>query len=84
MIVGARALLVDGQDRVPEGISPTPGYTVYALLLTWTPRQVCWLDGMRFTFGIDNFTDKRYRQHLSVIPEAGINPKVSVSYTVGW
>lgn len=84
VVVGARAQLVDGQDRVPAGVSPTPGYTVYDLFLSWTPRQVRSLDGMRFHVGIDNFTDKRYRRHLAAIPEAGINPKVSVSYTIGW
>lgn len=84
LTVGARAQLVDGQDRVPEGMSPTPGYAVYDLFLSWTPRRVRWLDGMRFNFGLDNLTDKRYRRHLAVIPKAGINPKVSVSYTVGW
>jgi hemoglobin/transferrin/lactoferrin receptor protein len=82
--VGGRVQLVDGQDRVPEGTLPTPGYTVYDVFASWTPRQVRWLQGMRFNVGIDNLTDKRYRRHLAAIPEAGINPKVSVSYTVSW
>ena len=32
--------------------------------------------------GIDNIFDKRYRNHLSIYPEAGRNFKLAASYTL--
>jgi hemoglobin/transferrin/lactoferrin receptor protein len=79
--VGGRAQIVGGQEDVPPGTSPTAGYTVYDLFLTWTPR---WLKGFRLTAGVDNVTDKRYRRHTAPLPEAGVNPKATVSYVLTW
>lgn len=81
MTVGGRAQIVGSQDDVPAGTLPTPGYTVYDLYLTWTPR---WVRGFRLTGGVDNVTNKQYRRHTSPTPEAGVNPKVTVSYTINW
>jgi hemoglobin/transferrin/lactoferrin receptor protein len=84
LTVGGRVQLVDSQKRVPEGVQATPGYTVYDIFASWPPRRRRWLEGLRLNVGIDNLTDKRYRRHLAAIPEAGINPKVSVSYSATW
>ncbi len=81
LLVDFRVQIVDAQDRVPEGVDQTPGYTVYDLLASWIPPV--WPD-FRLDFGIDNLTDKEFRRHLAGIPEAGINPKVSISYTKSW
>lgn len=79
--IGGRAQIVGSQDEVPSGTLPTSGYTVYDLYLTWTPR---WIRGFRLTAGADNVTNKEYRRHTSPTPEAGVNPKVTVSYTINW
>ncbi|MFQ5852286.1 MAG: TonB-dependent hemoglobin/transferrin/lactoferrin family receptor, partial [Candidatus Binatia bacterium] len=82
--VGFRTQIVDNQDRVPNGVEKTPGYTVYDLLLTWRPRRFDFLKDFRLDFGVDNLTNKKYRRHLQNIPEAGINPKFAVTYTRNW
>ena len=83
LTVGGRVLIVDDQDRVPEGVSRTAGYTLFDLFAQWEPEGGPW-EGLRVDFGIDNVTDKKYRRHLSPLPEAGINPKVAISYVKSW
>jgi hemoglobin/transferrin/lactoferrin receptor protein len=83
LTVGGRVQIVDDQERVPEGVSRTPGYTVYDLFANWQPLTGA-LRGLRVNVGIDNITDKEYRRHLAGIPEAGINPKVTILYTKNW
>ena len=80
---GGRVRMVAGQHRVPEDVDTTPGYSVYDLFATWQPHAG-WFQGFRVDVGIDNLTDKEYRRHLSAIPEAGINPKVTISYARAW
>ncbi len=63
----------------------TSGYTTGDIFLSWVPsgRYISpLLRGFRLDAGIDNIWDKRYRSHLSIFPEAGINYKLAVSYTV--
>jgi hemoglobin/transferrin/lactoferrin receptor protein len=83
LTVGGRMQIVDDQNRVPQGTSRTGGYTVYDLYASWQP-SLGLLKGLRVDFGIDNLTDKEYRRHLASLPEAGINPKASLSYTRSW
>ena len=83
LTVGGRGQIVDEQDRVPEGVEKTPGYGVFDLFANWQPLTGI-LEGLRVDFGIDNVADKKYRRHLSGIPEAGINPKFAVSYVKRW
>jgi hemoglobin/transferrin/lactoferrin receptor protein len=83
LTVGSRRQIVADQNRVPEGTLRTGGYTIYDLYASWQPRQGV-LKGLRVDFGIDNLTDKEYRRHLSSLPEAGINPKATISYTRSW
>ena len=53
--------VVDEQDRVAASLreSTTPGFTVYDLRGYWRPRELLMLVG-----GIENLTDKQYREHL--------------------
>lgn len=81
--VGGRVQIADDQDRVPDGVQETSGYTVYDLFANWQPATGP-LRGLRVDVGIDNVTDEEYRRHLSGIPEAGINPKMAISYTKNW
>ena len=83
--VGGRVQIVDNQDRVPmrSDERPTPGYSVYDAFARWQPHRDQ-LQGFRVDVGIDNLTDKEYRRHLAAIPEAGINPKATVSYVRTW
>jgi hemoglobin/transferrin/lactoferrin receptor protein len=78
--LGWRTTFVEGQDQVPTGDDSTPGYTVHDFYLSWLPDQGPWR-GLRFDFGVDNLTDKGYRRHLAVLPEAGVNIKTSLSYS---
>ena len=81
--LGGRVQVVSGQKRVPEDVQETPGFSVYDIFATWQPhRGPLW--GVRIDLGVDNLTDKAYRRHLASIPEAGINPKATISYTRAW
>ena len=81
--IGGRVQIVAGQDRVPEDVQATPGYSVYDVFASWQPYAGP-LQGFRINVGVDNLTDKAYRRHLAVIPEAGINPKATISYARTW
>lgn len=83
LTVGGRMQIVDDQNRVPEGVPRTGGYTVYDVFANWQPQHGL-LKGLRVDVGIDNLTDKEYRRHVSGIPEAGINPKLTLSYSRSW
>jgi hemoglobin/transferrin/lactoferrin receptor protein len=81
LTVGLRSTVTGDQNRAPAGVRPTGGYTTFDVYLTYRPEQVAWLKGVRVDAGIDNFTDRDYRRHLSGLPAAGMNPKITVSYT---
>ena len=81
--VGGRVQMVAGQDRVPEDVQTTPGYSVYDVFASWQPHAGP-LQSFRVDVGIDNLADKAYRRHLAAIPEAGINPKATISYARTW
>ena len=81
--VGGRVQIVAAQDRVPQDVQTTPGYSVYDVFASWQPHAGP-LQGFRVDVGADNLTDKAYRRHLAVIPEAGINPKATISYARRW
>lgn len=83
LTVGGRMQIVDDQNRVPEGVPRTGGHTVYDVFANWQPQHGL-LKGLRVDVGIDNLTDKEYRRHVSGIPEAGINPKLTLSYSRSW
>lgn len=81
---GFRTTMTSDQNRVPDGTSPTSGYVVADWFLSWVPsgRTIPQLRGFRLDLGIDNIGNKRYRRHLSELPEAGRNFKIAVSYTI--
>lgn len=68
--VDLSARIVDNQDRVAASLfeSPTPGFTVFDVRGTYQPSQ---FDGMTLVAGIENFTDKQYREHLDFRSPAG-------------
>ena len=54
--------IVDNQDRVASGSlleQPTPGFTTYDFRGFWRPYE-----RLTILFGVLNFTDKQYREHL--------------------
>lgn len=83
--LGARVTHARAQNRVPldaEGkpvIPRTPGYTVTDVFLSWEPAHPR-LRGMKLNLGVDNVTDRLYRNHLAPLAEAGVNPRASLSY----
>jgi len=85
LIVGGRAKFVAAQNRVPDtlpgttGTRKTDGYALFDLFLSWQPSDGP-LRGARFDVGIDNLTDKRYRDHLTPNLDPGRNFKVAASF----
>ena len=52
------------QDRIADWEVETPGYTTYNLYIHSAPFDMLTITGQLFT-GIENITDKSYRNHLS-------------------
>jgi len=89
LLVGWRTSIVGRQNRVPPPPDDTEnsgGYATHDIYVSWVPsgRRVKWLKGFRLDLGIDNIANKRYRKHLSELPEAGRNFKVAVSYKIAF
>lgn len=61
--------IVDNQDRVAQSLfeMPTPGFTVWNIRSYWRPA-----DDIQLTAGVENFTDKQYREHLNFISSDGL------------
>ena len=64
------ARIVDNQDRVATSLLEftTPGFTTWDLRAIWQPDR--W-EGLSVVTGIENFTDKTYREHLDFRSRAG-------------
>lgn len=63
------ARMVARQDRVATSLleSPTPGFTTWDLRGYWRPRQ-----DLLVIAGVENFTDRQYREHLDFRAPNGI------------
>lgn len=95
LTLGGRTVMRGDQDRVPRSDDPfvdedpTPGYVLFDIWATMQPARALipelpksWLQGFRVNLGVDNLTDRNYRRHLSGLPEAGVNPKISFWYSL--
>jgi len=62
------ARIVDRQDRVATSLleTPTPGFTVWDLRSYWRAT-----DRLLLVAGVENFTDRHYREHLDFRSEIG-------------
>lgn len=93
--LGGRTQMVGDQERVPVSDDPfvneseTGGYVLFDIWATVKPGRALlpdlpksWVQGFQVNLGVDNLTDRNYRRHLSGLPEAGINPKVSFWYSL--
>lgn len=76
---GGRAKFVADQFRVPSGTPATPGYSLFDLFVSWEPVSGP-LAGVRMDFGIDNITDRFYRDHLSAVGDYGRNFKFTTAF----
>jgi outer membrane receptor protein involved in Fe transport len=67
MEVAAR--VVDNQDRVASSLleTMTPGFTVWDLRSSWRP-----CDSLLLLAGVENFTDRTYREHFDFRAPNGI------------
>lgn len=84
--VEVSARIVDNQDRVATSLleNETAGFTVYDIRGTYQPK---FNDGLLFVFGIENFTDKTYREHLDFRSLTGVSvfqPGVSAYFGTDW
>jgi outer membrane receptor protein involved in Fe transport len=63
------ARVVDNQDRVATSLLEvrTPGFTVWDLRSYWRAS-----DGLLVIAGVENFTDKTYREHLNFTSQSGL------------
>lgn len=63
------ARIVDNQDRVASSLIelPTPGFTIWNLRGFWRP-----CDRLTLIGGVENFTDKFYREHLDYRSGLGV------------
>ena len=95
LTLGGRTVVRGDQNRVPRSDdpfvneNPTPGYVLFDIWATVQPARALlpelpksWLQGFRVNLGVDNLTDRNYRRHLSLLPEAGVNPKISFWYSL--
>lgn len=95
LTLGGRSQMVGDQERVAISDdpfvtgTPTGGYALFDIWATVQPARALlpdlpksWAQGLQLNVGVDNLTDRNYRRHLSGLPEAGINPKVSVWYSI--
>jgi len=75
------ARVVDNQDRVATSLleTPTAGFTVWDLRGYWRARQ-----NLLLLAGVENFTDKNYREHLDFRSPSGISVyQPGVNFYVG-
>ncbi|WP_442508576.1 TonB-dependent receptor domain-containing protein [Novipirellula sp. SH528] len=79
------ARIVDNQDRVASSLLEytTPGFTVWDLRGVYRPTQIA---GFTLVAGIENFTDKAYREHLDFRSPNGsiLQPGVNVYVGCDW
>ncbi|MCS7471579.1 serine/threonine-protein kinase [Stieleria sp. ICT_E10.1] len=85
-LLGQIHRIVDNQDRVATSLleNKTPGFTVYDVRGTCRPRS---LSGLLFVFGIENFTDKTYREHLDFRSLSGVSvfqPGLNAYFGTDW
>lgn len=93
LTIGGRTQMIGDQERVPRPArgsrQRTGGFVIFDIYATVQPGRVLlpelpksWLQGFQLNLGIDNLTDRKYRRHLSSLPEAGVNPKISFWYSL--
>lgn len=80
------ARIVDNQDRVASSLleSPTPGFTVWDLRGNYQPT---WADGLLLVSGLENFTNKNYREHLDFRSFNGVSvrqPGINFYFGADW
>lgn len=80
------ARIVDNQDRVATSLleNATPGFTVYDLRGTYRPGIS---PGLLLVFGLENFTDKTYREHLDFRSLSGVSvfqPGINAYFGTDW
>lgn len=75
------ARVVDNQDRVAESLEeePTPGFTTYDI------RAYRWLGAVLLTGGVENLTDKFYREHIDYRSGLGVfRPGIGGYFGAEW
>lgn len=71
----------DPDSSVPANACPIPGYTTLDWYAAWEPKSPGW-DDFRVDLTVNNITDQYYYQSTSsLLPEEGIDVRLSVSYT---
>lgn len=81
-VIGWRTLAADRFEKVNAVADIRDGYTVHDLYLSWQPRRVEQLRGVRLDLGVDNIFDKSYARIFTNAPEAGRNLKIAIGYNL--
>lgn len=66
--------VVLGQERVPNGVDSTGGYTLFGAGASWSPSKD-WTLSTRFT----NILNRAYHRHGSVVDDAGRDIRVALT-----
>jgi hemoglobin/transferrin/lactoferrin receptor protein len=76
------------QTENAAGAPQSETYLLVDVFVSWSPRTndaaIKWVEGFRFDVGVENLLDEAYTPYLSAIPEAGVNPRASVTYSLNW
>lgn len=75
---GWRGVFAHAQKRVSGTTTPTSGYGIHDLFLTWKPSEGHLKDA-EFRFGADNIFDRFYEEHLAGDPAKGRTFKLTVA-----
>jgi hemoglobin/transferrin/lactoferrin receptor protein len=75
---GGTVIGVAGQDRVPEGGTPSDAYTLVNLFASYQPT-----DNLRFGASVENLFNETYRPYLDQTNGKGTTFKLSVTGRIG-
>lgn len=77
---GLASRIVQDHDRVPEGVDPLEGYTLYDVYGSWTPRAY---RDLTFRFGIDNLTGEEHTVPIWRMPGTGRDFRTGLTLRFG-
>lgn len=75
---GWRGVFARHQYKTSNFVDPSSGYVVHDLFASWTPQEG-WLQDGEVRFGIENVTDKLYKEHLAGTNGAGRTFKLTLA-----
>lgn len=78
LLLGVRTSLVDAQNRVPLGATPSQAYTLVDLF-----AQYAWSDSVVLNLNIDNVFDEQYIEYRNQSASPGLNARIGATMRFG-